>query len=45
MAYVPSNNLPTVNWITQALACGKEEMGELLVGNFNTYLENSRGQQ
>ena len=44
-AYVPPNKLPEMNWIRQALECGTEGMGKLLVGSLNTYLENPRDQQ
>ena len=44
-AYVTPNDLPTVHWITQALACGPKEMGNVLVGNLNAFLENLREQR
>ena len=34
-AYVPPNDLPRINWIRQALECGKKGIGKLLVGNLN----------
>ena len=34
-AYMSHNNLLTVHWIMQALACRAEGVGKLLVGNLN----------
>ena len=44
-AYVPPNDLPTVHWITHALACGTERVEKLLVGDINACLENLRDQR
>ena len=43
-SYVPPNDLPMVHWITQALSCRPEEVGELLFGDLNACLENTRGE-
>ena len=34
-AYVPPNDLPTTNWIRQALKCGTKGTGKMLVSNLN----------
>ena len=44
-AYVPPNDLLTVQCIKQALACGPEGVGKLIVGKLNTCLENPRDQR
>ena len=41
-AYVPPNDLPTVNWTMQALEFGPKGMGKLLVGNLNACLSNMK---
>ena len=44
-AYVPPNDLPMINWVRQALECGPKGMGNLLVGDLNSCLENLRDQR
>ena len=44
-AYVPPNNLPTINWIRQLLEYGPKGTRKLLVGDLNVYLKNMRDQQ
>ena len=44
-AYVLPNDLPTVNWITQVLACKPKGVGKMLVGDLNACLTNPRDQQ
>ena len=44
-AYVPPNNLPTINWIRQELECRTKGMRKLLVGDLNACLENPRDQR
>ena len=39
------NDLPMVHWIMQALACGTEGVGNLLIGDLNTCLENTKDQK
>ena len=44
-AYVPPNNLPKTNWISQALEYGPKGMRMLLVGDLNACLANPRDQR
>ena len=44
-AYMPTNDLPTAHWITQALECGTEGVGKLLVGDLNACLANERDER
>ena len=44
-AYVPPDNLPAVQQITHALACGPEGVRKLLVGNLNNCLAHPRDQR
>ena len=44
-AYMLTKNLPTINWIRQALEYGQKEMGKLLVGALSACLANHRDQQ
>ena len=44
-AYVPPNDLPTINWIRQALEYGSKGMRKLLVVNLNICLANPRDQR
>ena len=39
-AYVPPNDLPTINWIRQVVECGPKGVVKLLVGDLNDCLEN-----
>ena len=43
--YVPPNDLPAVQQITHALACGPEGVRKLLVGNLNNCLAHPRDQR
>ena len=43
--YVPPNDLPTVQRITQALSCGPDRVGKLLVGDLNACMDNPRDQR
>ena len=44
-AYVLPNNLPTINWIRQALERGQKGIRTLLVGDLNACLENPSNQR
>ena len=43
-SYVTPNDLTEVHQLTNVLSCGLERLGELLVGDLNACLENSRNQ-
>ena len=43
-AYVPPNDLPTINWTRKSLYCGPKGVNNMPVVNLNACLENPRDQ-
>ena len=44
-AYVPPNDLPTINWIRQVLECGPKGVRRLIFSDLKVCLANPRDQQ